>query len=87
MYLGEEPLIFIVKVLVPSKIFNPNPHRRGRICQHFFQRPITQKVLSAKNQQQISMPRITYAESLSWVVSLKKRQFMPVVCLSTFCLN
>jgi hypothetical protein len=47
---------------------NPKPHGRGRICPHPFQRPITQKVLSAKNRQKIPIPRKSSAESKSRVM-------------------
>jgi hypothetical protein len=48
--------------------FNPKPHGRGRICPHFFQRPITQKSLSAKNQRKIYISQKTSAASKSWVM-------------------
>ncbi len=46
-------------------LLNPNPHGYGQICPHYFQRPITQKSLSAKNRQEISIPWETSAELMS----------------------
>ncbi len=51
-----------------SRFLNPKPHGRGRICPHPFQRPITQKVLSAKNRPKIPIPRKSSAESKSRVM-------------------
>ncbi len=39
------------------KNFNPKPHGSGRICPHYFQRPITQKGLKQKNRQKSAIPR------------------------------
>ncbi len=42
--------------------FNPKPHGSGRICPHYFQRPITQKGLKQKNRQKSANPRKMSAE-------------------------
>jgi hypothetical protein len=41
---------------------NPKPHGSGRICPHYFQRPITQKGLKQKNRQKSAIPRKMSAE-------------------------
>ncbi len=44
-------------------IINPKPHGSGRICPHFFQRPITQKVLKCKKSA-----KNTYStENVCWI--------------------
>jgi hypothetical protein len=56
------------KVMVLCMIFNPKPHGSGRICPHFFQKPITQEVLKWKKLQKIPIPQKTSAESKSRVM-------------------
>ncbi len=53
-------VIFVYKIFISSpfplirgtgtSLHIPKPHGRGLICPRSFQRPITQKVLSAKNR-------------------------------------
>jgi hypothetical protein len=60
---------------------NPNPHGHGRICPHYFQRPITRKVLKCKKLAKIIYFTKTSAESKSWVMYTYKMlvyaSFMP----------
>jgi hypothetical protein len=37
-----------IYIILSRYFFNPKPHRSGPICPHYFQRPITQKVLKCK---------------------------------------
>jgi hypothetical protein len=54
MYVRQGPYAILKKYAVHvayeycdeyNFVFNPKPHGRGRICPHFFQRLISQKVL------------------------------------------
>ncbi len=54
--------------MTPVSALNTNPHGRGPICPHFFQRPITHKVLKCKNLAKIPIPWKTSAESKSRVM-------------------
>ncbi len=51
-----------VKILKLFAGLNPKPHGSGRICPHYFQRPITQKGLKQKNPQKSAIPRKMSAE-------------------------
>ncbi len=66
------PFFFLVTYSVPRFVTLNLTAMGGSIFPHFFQRPITQKVLKCKKSAKISIPRKTSAKSLSWVIDPSK---------------